>query len=202
MLSSMAEVSLLRTIYDAGLTRTLRSLRRPLVPLLLLTASACVADDPVESVAPEPTEIASMCDQVGAIQQRVVDAGNEMSSLEVGATPEDRATILADGLDRMIAAVRDAEIPTAPTELVAGIPARRDHVVADAELEAAAFRTDWPSVATDDRRSAVQLIFVIGEKLMSEVEPRVSNATPIDLIELARDTPACRHVIQLPPPQE
>ncbi len=168
--------------------------------LLAVTCGAvgCSSSSDEAGRSSDEAEIEALCLRVGAIQNQVVEAGNAMSSAEVGADPVERAEILAAGLESMIDAVRQAELPTEPRELASGIPDRRDRVVADAETEAAEFRTRWPRVESDERGETVQGIFVVGEKLMSEVEPRIAHDTAPQLIEIVRATPSCRHVIQLP----
>jgi hypothetical protein len=146
----------------------------------------------------EAEQIAAACEQTRALHNRVTDAANVMAAAEVGATPADRATILAEGLDAMIAAVATAELPTEPASLVQGLTTRRDRVVDEMRSEAGAFRSEWPTVSGEERQRVVPLVFVWGEKLMSETEPRLPADADTALVEAIRAEQACRHVIQLP----
>ena len=141
-----------------------------------------------------------MCDQIHGLHTAVIDAVNEMSSREVGVTPTERGTILAEGLDTIIGLVNDADLPTEPESFVAGLEQRRQDAVANAEIEANQFKTGWKVVEQEDRQRTVNQIFLIGERLMSETEPTVGDATSATLIAHAQANEQCQSVIQLPPP--
>lgn len=166
---------------------------RSAATLFVMLAVGCTgSDDPAE-------EVATLCQSVVDLHNEIIDAANDMSSREVGASPTDRAIILSDGFDRMIDIGAAADLPTDPAALTAGMEERRDQIVAELRTEAAAFRNTWRTIDQDERRSTVNSIFLHGEKLMSETEPRITADTPEELIDLVRNTDPCRFVVQLPP---
>lgn len=140
-----------------------------------------------------------MCDGIVAVHAAIIDATNDVSSQEVGSDPTARAAILAGGLDTLADVAGAAELPAEPASLVVGLEARRAAAVADLRTEAAAFRSEWPTVAQGERAAAVNQVFLAAERLMSELEPRIAPDTPDDLIAAARSHDPCRFVIQLPP---
>lgn len=144
------------------------------------------------------TQIAALCEQTRDLHNAIADAGNEMAAAEVNASPAKRAELAASALESMIAIARDATLPTDPEELTTGLALRRDMAVTDLDNELIAFRSAWPEIQQDDRGHAIAGIFVLGERLMSETEPRVLASTPDSLIEAVRSEPGCRNVIQLP----
>lgn len=167
-----------------------------------LVAAACTDDataPPASDEGPEAAAaVTTLCESVRDLHNEMIDAANTMSGLEVGAEPEERAVILADGLDRIIDIAESAELPTTPPELVVGLPERRRVIVADLRVEAEAFRHRWRKVEQDQRREAVNAIFLLTEKAMSETEPRITSDTPAFLVDAARQESACQFVLQLP----
>lgn len=149
--------------------------------------------------APEADQVGSMCDAIVAIHSDIIDAANDMAAQEAAADPAARAAILARGIDTFADLAEAAGLPTEPASLVAGLDARREKAVADMRAEAAAFRAEWSTVDLDERAAAVNRVFLAAERLMSELEPRITPDTPDDVIAAARSHEACRFVIQLPP---
>lgn len=138
------------------------------------------------------------CQVTKDLHNDIIDVANAAAAAEVDASEAERAVILADGFDAMIDVAESGSLAVGPDDLVDGLVERRLAVVADARLAAAAFREEWASVSSDDRGSAVAQIFVWGEKLMSETEPRLGIDAGDQLIALVRTEPVCQNVIQLP----
>lgn len=157
------------------------------------------AGGPVVTADPEAAaQVVNLCQSVLDFHSAVIDSINDMSSLEVDATPSDRAVLLADGIDDIIELGETVELPTEPTSLTAGLADRKEHALADLRIEAEAFRSTTPIVEQDDRLGKVNKVFLLAEKLMSETEPKINGDTPNELIDVVRTTRTCRFVVQLP----
>ena len=156
------------------------------------------AADP--ATAEEVAQVHALCDGVVDLHSDIIDTINTMSSAEVSATPEARAQLLADALGDAIALVEQAPVPEQPPGLTHGMADRRIDVLEEMALELEGFRSANQQVPQDQRRQAVNRVFLLAEKLMSETEPRVGPDTRPAIIEAARAYENCRFVIQLPPP--
>ncbi len=169
---------------------------RLVVLLCTLTAIAGCSGNNSEAIG---VQLVALCDQTRELHNAIADAGNTMAAAEVSAAPARRAELAAEALETMIAIARDATLPTEPAELTTGLAERRDAAVIDLELELVSFRSEWSEIQQDERPMAITRIFVLGERLMSETEPRISASTPDGVIEAIRSQSGCRNVIQLPP---
>lgn len=163
------------------------------------TGSDASTEDSAATNPEAVTQVVALCDSVVALHSSIIDLVNDMSSREVEATPTDRATILADGIDGMIELAEQVDLATEPAALTGGMDQRREQAIADLRVEAEVFRSTNQSVEQDERGGAVNRVFLLAEKLMSETEPNITVETPDELIEAARDTRSCRFVVQLPP---
>ncbi len=157
--------------------------------------------DPADELGTEEqaAAVADLCDSVVALHSDIIDSVNAMSSLEVAAEPTERAELLADGIDSIISIGEAADPPNVPSALTEGMEARRQQVLADLRDEAELFRSTTQAVEQSERGGAVNRVFLLAEKLMSETEPRVTADTPDALVEVARNTESCSFVLQLPP---
>ncbi len=162
---------------------------------VLIVVSGCSSNG-AEEIG---VQIAALCEQTRDLHNAIADAGNTMAAAEVKAEPARRAELAADALETMIGIARDTTLPTEPAELTTGLAERRDAAVIDLELELVSFRSEWSEIQQDDRSLAIARVFLLGEKLMSETEPRISASTPDGVIEAIRFESGCRNVIQLPP---
>ena len=172
----------------------------PLLVAVALAAAGCGDDASGDDAGQRiETEVVALCDSVVALHSSIIDSVNEMSSKEVDADPPERAVLLADGIDDMIALAEAAAVPTEPAALTIGLADRRERILSELRAESEQFRDSYPTVTQDQRAGAVNRVFLLGEKLMSETEPKVTAETPDELVEAARRTRSCRFVIQLPP---
>lgn len=159
--------------------------------------AACGTSEAEVMAATERT-VAQACQATKDLHNDIIAVANAAAAEEVNASESERAAILADGFDAMIDAAESGMLAVGPGDLVGGLVERRVAVVADARIAAVAFRAEWASVSSDDRGSAVSQLFVWGEKLMSETEPRLGIDAGDPLIALVRSEPVCQNVIQLP----
>ncbi|NNF55673.1 MAG: hypothetical protein HKN03_14660 [Acidimicrobiales bacterium] len=162
---------------------------------LLVISSGCGDNSSDET----GQQIAVLCEQTRVLHNSIAGAGNIMAAAEVDAAPERRAELAAGALETMIALARDATLPTEPIALTNGLAERRDAAVIDLEHELESFRAEWSQIHQEDRPLAITHVFSLGERLMSETEPRISTSTPDSVIDAIRSESGCQNVIQLPP---
>lgn len=141
--------------------------------------------------------VAVACQQTKDLHNEIISIANAMAIAEVEATDTDRAVILAEGFNAMIDATEVGVLPTAPALLVDGLSDRRSTVVAEMRVVADEFAATQTSVNADQRAGVVTQIFVRGEKLMSETEPRLGATAEDELIAAVALEPACQNVVQL-----
>lgn len=167
------------------------------VCLLFAALLASCGSSEVEAALATGETVAQACQATKDLHNEIIDVANAAAAAEVDASETERAVILADGFDAMIDVAESGTLAVGPVGLVDGLVERRAVVVADGRIAAAAFRQEWTSVSSDDRGGAVSQLFVWGEKLMSETEPRLGIEAGDRLIALVRNEPACQNVIQL-----
>lgn len=166
--------------------------------LVFAALLASCGSSEVEATSATDETVAQACQATKDLHNEIIDVANAAAAAEVDASEAERAVILADGFDLMIDVAESGALAAGPVDLVDGLIERRVAVVADGRIAAAAFREEWVSVSSDDRGSAVSQLFVWGEKLMSETEPRLGIDADDQLIALVRNAAACQNVIQLP----
>lgn len=149
--------------------------------------------------AADRAEVAAMCEAVRDLHSDLIERANTMASLEVDASPAERAAILNHGLSDIIAIGEVAALPNQPASLTDGLEQRRQEVIAELRIEEDELLNKWETIDQADRAGAVNRVFLLTEKLMSETEPKVSANTPDALMVAAQETESCRFVMQLPP---
>ena len=164
--------------------------------LCILALIAACSGSKTEEIG---VQITALCEQTRDLHNAIAEAANTMAAAEVDATPARRAELAAGALEAMIAVARNTGLPTEPAELTAGLADRRDAAVIDLERELGVFRSEWSEIQQDERPAAITRVFVLGERLMSETEPRITALTSDGVIESIRSESSCRNVIQLPP---